>query len=69
MTNELAKITADIVFYDEVLAAIAAAGTKRQALTHEPHRFTAVERQMFEPFELARIGLIARKRRIEILGR
>ncbi|WP_338923825.1 hypothetical protein V0M98_37085 (plasmid) [Pseudomonas silesiensis] len=40
MTNELAKITADIAFYDEVLAAIAAAGAKRQALTHEPHRFT-----------------------------
>lgn len=69
MTDELSKITADIAFHDEVLAAIAAAGAKRQAVTHEPYQFTAEERRMFEPFELARIGLIARKRRIEIIGR
>ncbi|MHA6234277.1 hypothetical protein [Pseudomonas fluorescens group sp. PF-69] len=69
MTDELAKITADIAFYDEVLAAISVAGAKRQAVTHEPHSFTADERMMFEPFELARIGLIARKRRIETIGR
>lgn len=69
MTDELIKITADIAFYDEVLTAIAVAGAKRQAVTHEPHQFTAEERQMFEPFELARIGLIARKQRIEIIGR
>jgi hypothetical protein len=69
MTDELAKITADIAFYDEVLAAIAAAGAKRQAVTHEAHKFTAEEGQLFEPIELARIGLIALKRRIEIIGR
>ncbi|WP_274644744.1 hypothetical protein [Pseudomonas serbica] len=69
MTDELSKITADIAFHDEVLAAIAAAGAKRQAITHEAHRFTAEESQMFEHIESARIGLIARKRRIEIIGR
>jgi hypothetical protein len=67
--TDLIKITADIEFYDEVLAAIAAAGAKRQAVTHEAHKFTAEETQFFEPIELARLGLIALRRRIEILGR
>jgi hypothetical protein len=69
MTDDLIKITADIEFYDEVLAAIAAAGAKRQAATHEAHKFNAEETQLFEPIELARLGLIALKRRIEIIGR
>lgn len=61
------KLKADLVFYDEVLAAIDAAAAKRQVTTHQPHSMTEHETHAREQFELLRIGCRARLTRSEIL--
>lgn len=69
MSTELVKLDAEITFCREVLATIEQAAANRQKVTHARHRLNQEEKTIVEQFEVKLTGLLARKRRIEIVGR
>lgn len=69
MFTELVKLEAEITFCREVLATIEQAAANRQKVTHACHPLNEDEKKVVEQFEVKLTGLLARKRRIEIVGR
>lgn len=68
---EKTQLEADLKFINTIQAAVSTAVLERQQVTHAPHPdlFSGDLKQAMETLDIRKMGILAKLRRFEILGR